>query len=281
MQSPRANGPLVKVNCASIPKELFESEFFGHIKGAFTGAHRNRVGRFQLADGGTIFLDEVSEIPVQLQGKLLRVLQESEFERVGDDVTRSVDVRVIAATNRNLEQLIVQGDFREDLFYRLSVFPVDVPPLRERDEDIVQLAQHFLDNTCKDFGRDPLTLTRSQTVNLRAYDWPGNVRELKNVIERAVILSTGKVLRLDLSMPGLKVDLGALATATTSSDEIITEADMRSFQKSNIIRALNQANWKVSGKGGAAELLGVRPTTLADRVRTYKIRKPARRRRGE
>ena len=168
MQSPRAKGPMVKVNCASIPKELFESEFFGHIRGAFTGAHRNRVGRFQLADGGTIFLDEVGEIPLELQGKLLRVLQESEFERVGDDVTRSVDVRVIAATNRDLEKLIVQGDFREDLFYRLSVFPVEVPPLRERGEDIVQLAQHFLEKTCNDFGRDSLTLTRSQTANLRA-----------------------------------------------------------------------------------------------------------------
>ncbi|MDX1508715.1 MAG: sigma 54-interacting transcriptional regulator, partial [Woeseiaceae bacterium] len=151
-RSPRHDGPLVKVNCASIPKDLFESEFFGHVRGAFTGAQRDRVGRFQLADGGTIFLDEVGEIPVELQGKLLRVLQESEFERVGDDVTRSVDVRVIAATNRDLEQLIVDGTFREDLFYRLSVFPVEVPPLRERGDDIVQLAQHFLEQTCKDFG---------------------------------------------------------------------------------------------------------------------------------
>ena len=277
MQSPRADGPLVKVNCASIPKELFESEFFGHVKGAFTGAHRDRIGRFQLADGGTIFLDEVGEIPHELQGKLLRVLQESEFERVGDDVTRSVDVRVIAATNRDLEQLIVQGDFREDLFYRLSVFPVDVPPLRERGEDIVQLAQYFLEQTCNDFGRDSLTLTRAQTANLRAYDWPGNVRELKNVIERAVILSTGKVLRLDLSMPGLKVDSHEMAVTAANNDEVLTETDMREFQKSNTIRALNRANWKVSGKGGAAELLGVRPTTLADRVRTLRIKKPVRR----
>ncbi len=277
MQSPRADGPLVKVNCASIPKELFESEFFGHVKGAFTGAHRDRIGRFQLADGGTIFLDEVGEIPHELQGKLLRVLQESEFERVGDDVTRSVDVRVIAATNRDLEQLMVQGDFREDLFYRLSVFPVDVPPLRERGEDIVQLAQYFLEQTCNDFGRDSLTLTRAQTANLRAYDWPGNVRELKNVIERAVILSTGKVLRLDLSMPGLKVDSHEIAVTAANNDEVLTETDMREFQKSNTIRALNRANWKVSGKGGAAELLGVRPTTLADRVRTLRIKKPVRR----
>lgn len=274
MRSPRADGPLVKVNCASIPKELFESEFFGHVKGAFTGAHRDRIGRFQLADGGTLFLDEISEIPLELQGKLLRVLQESEFERVGDDVTRSVDVRVIAATNRNLEQLIVDGEFREDLFYRLSVFPVDVPPLRERGDDVVQLAQHFLEQTCKDFGREILTLTRAQTANLRAYDWPGNIRELKNVIERAVILSQGKVLRLDLSMPGLKAESGAAEVEATDNDNVLTEKEMRDFQKSNLLRALGQTNWRVSGKGGAAELLGVRPTTLADRVRTYKLKRP-------
>ncbi len=276
VQSPRADGPLVKVNCASIPKELFESEFFGHVRGAFTGAHRDRIGRFQLADGGTIFLDEIGEIPLELQGKLLRVLQESEFERVGDDVTRSVDVRVIAATNRNLEQLIVDGEFREDLFYRLSVFPVDVPPLRERGDDIVQLAQHFLLQTCTDFGREALTLTQAQTANLRTYDWPGNVRELKNVIERAVILSTGKVLRLDLSMPGLKFEADAGAEAALASDEVMTEKDMRDFQKSNTLKALKQANWKVSGIGGAADLLGVRPTTLADRIRSFKIKRPDR-----
>ncbi len=277
LQSPRADGPLVKVNCASIPKELFESEFFGHVKGAFTGAHRDRIGRFQLAEGGTIFLDEISEIPLELQAKLLRVLQESEFERVGDDVTRSVDVRIIAATNRNLEQLIVDGEFREDLFYRLSVFPVEVPALRERGEDVVQLAQHFLEQTCKDFGREALTLTRSQTANLRSYSWPGNVRELKNVIERAVILSTGKVLRLDLSMPGLKPDIDGVADAAIKNNEVLGEKDMREFQKNNTVKALEQTNWKVSGAGGAAELLGVRPTTLADRIRTYKIKRPARR----
>ena len=276
VRSPRANAPLVKVNCASIPKELFESEFFGHVKGAFTGAHRDRIGRFQLADGGSIFLDEVSEIPLELQGKLLRVLQESEFERVGDDVTRSVDVRVIAATNRNLEQLIVDGEFREDLFYRLSVFPIDVPPLRDRGEDVVQLAQHFLEQACKDFGREILTLTRTQTEHLRAYEWPGNVRELKNVIERAVILSEGKVLRLDLSMPGLPQDTGEAVVQVPAGTDVLSETDMRDFQRTNIVRALKQSNWRVSGKGGAAELLGVRPTTLADRIRSYGIERPAR-----
>ena len=273
-QSPRADGPLVKVNCASIPKELFESEFFGHVKGAFTGAHRDRVGRFQLADGGTIFLDEVSEIPLELQSKLLRVLQESEFERVGDDVTRSVDVRVIAATNRNLEKQIVDGQFRVDLFYRLSVFPIDVPPLRERGDDIVHLARHFLEKTCNDFGREPMQLTRSQAEMLLSYGWPGNVRELKNVIERAVILSPRNVLRLDLSMSNPGDNVPVAERAESQQARILTETEMRELQKKNLVAALKQAAWKVSGPAGAAELLGVRPTTLADRIRTFGIRKP-------
>jgi PAS domain S-box-containing protein len=275
-RSPRADGPLVKVNCPSIPKELFESEFFGHVRGAFTGAHRDRIGRFQLADGGTIFLDEVSEIPLELQGKLLRVLQESEFERVGDDETRTVDVRVIAATNRDLEQLIVDGEFREDLFYRLSVFPIDVPPLREREGDVVQLAQHFLEKTCHDFGRPLLTLSRAQAGQLRSYEWPGNVRELKNVIERAVILSPGNVLRLDLSMPNLAPPPADQPAADEADDSVLTEEQMREFTKRNIVAALERSNWRVSGRSGAAELLGVRPTTLADRIRSFGIEKPAR-----
>lgn len=274
MQSPRADGPLVKVNCASIPKDLFESEFFGHVKGAFTGAHRDRIGRFQLADGGTIFLDEIGEIPLELQGKLLRVLQENEFERVGDDVTRSVDARVIAATNKSLEQLMVDGKFREDLFYRLSVFPVEVPPLRERGDDVVQLAQHFLDQACADFGREPLTLTRAQVDNLKRYDWPGNVRELKNVIERAVILSPGNVLRLDRSMPDLKMVAADTVVGVTETDHVLTEEEMREFNRQNIVNALKQSNGRVSGKGGAAELLGVKPTTLADRIKALGIEKP-------
>jgi PAS domain S-box-containing protein len=278
-RSPRAEGPLVKVNCASIPKELFESEFFGHVKGAFTGAHRDRVGRFQLADGGTIFLDEVGELPMELQGKLLRVLQESEFERVGDDVTRSVDVRVIAATNRDLEREIVDGKFREDLFYRLSVFPVEVPPLRDRGDDMIQLAQDFLEETCKDFGREPMTLTRGQANKLRRYDWPGNVRELKNVIERAVILSPGNVLRLEASMPAEASAGQRPAAESPADDSFMTEKEMREFQKNNLIAALKQTDWRVSGPDGAAELLGIKPTTLADRIRTLGIRKPARRRR--
>ena len=273
-RSPRVEGPLVKVNCASIPKELFESEFFGHVRGAFTGAHRDRIGRFQLADGGTIFLDEVSEMPLELQGKLLRVLQESEFERVGDDVTRSVDVRVIAATNRDLERQIVDGKFREDLFYRLSVFPIEVPPLRERGDDVIQLAKEFLTNTCKDFGREPMTLTRGQANKLRTYDWPGNVRELKNVIERAVILSPGNVLRLDASLPEVSGAGPGAAAEAGAEPGVLTEQEMREFQKKNTTTALEQAAWRVSGPRGAADLLGIKPTTLADRIRVLGIKKP-------
>ena len=275
-RSSRSAAPLVKVNCASIPEELFESEFFGHVKGAFTGAHRDRVGRFQLADGGTIFLDEIGEIPIDLQGKLLRVLQESEFEKVGDDITRSVNVRVIAATNRNLEELMVAGRFREDLFYRLSVFPIEVPPLRERPEDVIQLAQHFLESICNDFGRPPYKLTRSQAEVISDYDWPGNVRELKNVIERAVILSKGNTLRLDLSMPANDPDSPDSIELhdRKGEDQILTDKQMRELQKRNLTAALQATNWKVSGKDGTAELLGVRPTTLYDRMKTFNIRKP-------
>lgn len=277
-RSPRSEAPLVKVNCASIPKELFESEFFGHVKGAFTGAQRDRVGRFQLADGGTIFLDEVGEIPLELQGKLLRVLQESEFEKVGDDFTRSVDVRVIAATNRNIEELMVAGKFREDLFYRLSVFPIEVPPLRKRPEDVIQLAQHFIETVCRDFGRPPFKLTQSQAAAIDSYDWPGNVRELKNVIERAVILSKGNKLRLDLSMPDTRGSEAGptIVDAAGSERPILTDRQMRDFQKKNIIAALRATNWKISGKDGTAELLGVRPTTLYDRLKAFGIRKPNR-----
>jgi transcriptional regulator with GAF, ATPase, and Fis domain len=206
------------------------------------------------------------------------VLQENEFERVGDDVTRSVDVRIIAATNRNLEQSIVDGDFREDLFYRLSVFPIDVPPLRERGDDVVQLAQHFLEQTCTDFGRPVLKLTRSQVQTLRKYAWPGNVRELKNVIERAVILSTGNVLRLDLSMPNLHGSTAVSRGVTPREpDTVLTEVEMREFQRSNIINALKRSHWRVSGPAGAAQLLGVKPTTLADRIRSLAIKRPPRR----
>ncbi|HEY5624156.1 MAG TPA: sigma 54-interacting transcriptional regulator [Gammaproteobacteria bacterium] len=271
-RSPKSDGPLVKVNCASIPHELFESEFFGHVKGAFTGAVRDRVGRFQLADGGTIFLDEVGEIPLDLQGKLLRVLQESEYERVGDDATLSVDVRIVAATNRDLEKAVEQGGFREDLYYRLSVFPIDVPPLRERGEDIVQLASHFLEKACLDFGHRPLALSRQQARLLNKYDWPGNVRELKNVVERAVILSQGKVLRLDLAMADiLRAATPADAAPDRAEAHVMTEKELLALQKENLLAALRLTNGKVSGPEGAAQMVGLKPSTFTDRMRKFGI----------
>jgi transcriptional regulator with GAF, ATPase, and Fis domain len=278
-RSGRAGGPLVKVNCASIPDELFESEFFGHVRGAFTGAHQDRIGRFQLADGGTIFLDEVGEIPLALQGKLLRVLQEKEFERVGEDRSRSVDVRVIAATNKDLEQAVENGEFREDLYYRLGVFPVQVPPLRERGDDVVMLAIHFLEQICRDFGREVPIITQTQVDALVAYDWPGNIRELKNVIERAVILSRGNALRLDLSFDetGMKGDEPAAqvhVSPPSEQHEYVTDAEMKEKIRANMIAALQAADWRVSGKDGAAERLGMKPSTLTDRMRAMDIRKP-------
>ena len=197
-QSPRAGRPLVRVNCAAVPRELFESEFFGHVKGAFTGAARERIGRFALADGGTLFLDEVGEIPIELQSKLLRVLQEGQFERVGDDHTQSVDVRVIAATNRSLVNDGKSSRFRPDLYYRLSVFPIQVPPLRERREDVPELVLHFLDQATKRHGLAPLTLKQRHVRALQEYAWPGNIRELQNVVERAVITSQGRDLEFEL-----------------------------------------------------------------------------------
>lgn len=277
-RSRRADAPLVKVNCASIPRELFESEFFGHAKGAFTGAYRDRVGRFQLADGGTIFLDEVGEIPLELQGKLLRVLQEREFERVGEDTTRQVDVRVIAATNRDLEQEVEAGNFREDLYYRLSVFPVQVPPLRKRGDDVIQLAVHFLEQICRDFGRPAPNFTQTQVEAMRAYEWPGNIRELKNVIERAVILSPRDASRLELSLPvGGPLPLpAAVGEPANEAREpgFLTEREMKAQQRDNLRRALEYAGWRVSGKGGAAELLGLKPSTLTDRMRSFGLEKP-------
>jgi PAS domain S-box-containing protein len=278
-RSARSAGPLVKVNCASIPHELFESEFFGHVKGAFTGAHRDRVGRFELADGGTIFLDEVGEIPLSLQSKLLRVLQESEYERVGDETTHAVDVRVIAATNRDLEAAVAEGKFREDLYYRLSVFPIHVPPLRERGDDVVQIASHFLDRICKDFGHRPLTLSKQQAALLKRYDWPGNVRELKNVIERAVILSQGKVLRLDLAMTDILEARNAGETPpgeAVGHNGVLTDAQLRELERNNMVEALRISDWRVSGPEGAAQLLGVKPTTFTDRMKKFAISRPRR-----
>lgn len=274
-QSSRADQALVKVNCASIPSELFESEFFGHVKGSFTGAHQDRIGRLQLADGGTLFLDEVGEIPLTQQGKLLRALQENEFERVGDHNTIKVDVRVIAATNRDLSEEVNAGRFREDLYYRLSVFPIQVPPLRERGSDIVPLASNFLERACRELGRDLITLTQGNIKQLKTHAWPGNIRELKNTIERAVISSTNKKLRLDLPEQIAGSDK-QLVTANTNheSAHFLTSSEFKELEKANIIAALRHANWKTWGPDGAAELLGIKPSTLAYQMKQFGIEKP-------
>jgi PAS domain S-box-containing protein len=275
-QSDRSDKPLVKVNCASIPKDLFESEFFGHVRGAFTGAHRERTGRLQLADGGTLFLDEVGEIPLSLQGKLLRALQEREFERVGDDRTVRVDVRVVAATNRDLVEDVKAGRFREDLFYRLSVFPIEVPPLRERVDDIAPLAAHFLEIVCKELGREPLRMTRQQLRTLRSHHWPGNIRELRNVIERAAISSSGSRLRLDLALAPLPEPTPAPAGAHPAGEAaFLTESELRAFEKANLVTALQRSNWQVWGDDGAAALLGIKPSTLTYRMKRFGIKKPS------
>ncbi|MCO6427383.1 sigma 54-interacting transcriptional regulator [Nitrosomonas communis] len=270
--SSRADKPLVKVNCASIPKDLFESEFFGHVRGSFTGAHRDRVGRLHLAAGGTLFLDEVGEIPLDLQGKLLRALQEHEFERVGDDKTIKVDVRIVAATNRDLKAEVEAGRFRKDLYYRLSIFPIEVPPLRERIQDIGPLAIQFLNNICKELGRDPLTLTRQQLDSLNRYHWPGNIRELKNVIERAVILTKGSRLRLDLAMSHNHQNEKPLIAAPPENNEFVTDAIFREQEKLNMVAVLRHTNWRISGTDGAAELLGIKPSTFAYRMKVYGIK---------
>lgn len=270
-RSARSKASLVRVNCASIPRELFESEFFGHAQGAFTGALRERAGRFQVADGGTLFLDEVGEIPLELQGKLLRVLQEGEFSRVGEDTTHSVDVRIVAATNRDLEAEARAGRFREDLYYRLSVFPILVPPLRERRGDVEALALHFARTSGERLGFQGAELRRTDLRALGDYDWPGNVRELQNVIERALILSRGKK-RLSVELP--QGGSGRGAVEAPFAGEILTDTEVQSLARNNLLVALERANWKVSGPGGAAELLDLNSNTLASRMRSLKIKRP-------
>jgi PAS domain S-box-containing protein len=267
--SARQDRPLIRVNCAAIPRELFESEFFGHVKGAFTGALRDRIGRFELADGGTLFLDEVGDIPLELQGKLLRVLQEGHFERVGEERTRAVDVRVIAATNRDLKADVGRGRFREDLYFRLNVFPIVSVPLRDRREDIPLLAQHFL--VSGKAARPDLRIAEADMRRLARYDWPGNVRELQNVIERAAILSHNGRLRIDLPA-GSPEPIAPVLPAARDTGTILTEEEMRLRERDNLARALAACNGKISGVGGAADLLGMRPTTLASRLKALGVR---------
>jgi transcriptional regulator with GAF, ATPase, and Fis domain len=280
-RSSRRDRPLVKVNCASVPHELFESEFFGHVRGAFTGAVRDRIGRFQLADGGTIFLDEVGEIPLELQSKLLRVLQEQQIERVGEDQVRQLDVRVIAATNLDLKQECESGRFRRDLYYRLSVFPIELPPLRNRPEDIGLLASHFLDFAGRRLNCPEVRLTDQALEQLTTYDWPGNIRELHHVIERAVILSQRGPLRIDLVL-GNGGSPARVAQARFPADvveaqgqpagsKVLSREELARHERDNLIAALEETGWKISGRGGAAELLGVKPTTLASRLKRFGI----------
>jgi PAS domain S-box-containing protein len=267
--SDRHDRPMIRVNCASIPHELFESEFFGHIKGAFSGAINDRAGRFELADGGTLFLDEIGEIPLEQQGKLLRVLQEQQFERVGESITRRVDVRIIAATNRDLRTEVEAHRFREDLYFRLNVFPIISVPLRQRLEDIPILASHFLKLACSKFGKNGLQFTQGDMERMQSYPWPGNIRELINVIERAVILSQHQRLHLDFSIS--EENRGRMKTAIAKSASIHTVEELRQREIDNIIAALKQCNGKLFGKHGAAELLQVKPTTLASRIKRLGI----------
>ncbi len=281
-RSRRREKPLVRVNCAAIPRDLFESEFFGHVRGAFTGAVRDRVGRFELADGGTLFLDEVREIPLGLQGKLLRVLQEGSFEPVGADRTRQVDVRIIAATNRDLAREIDAGRFRQDLFYRLAVFPIEVPSLRARREDVGLLAAHFLTRAASRLGRPGLRLTRGDVQRLAAYDWPGNVRELASVIERAAILAHGNRLGLEAVLSrgdarGWRARVSVPVSAQAPEGEPIeTEVARQARERGNLIAALDRSGGRIYGPQGAAALLGIKATTLASRLKALGIERSRR-----
>jgi DNA-binding NtrC family response regulator len=276
-RSRRKHKPLVQVNCTSIPKELFESEFFGHAKGAFTGAIKDRAGRFEAAAGGTLFLDEVGEIPLELQSKLLRVLQEKTYERVGEEKTRHADVRIVAATNQDLKKEVAARRFREDLYYRLNVFPLKVAALRERKEDIPLLATHFVELLAKELGCPKPRLTRAGIETLQGYDWPGNIRELRNVIERAVIFARGEALDFDLPLTGSSVGLTSFGprNGDQAEPEFLTESELRRRERENLFAVLQKADWRIKGVDGAAELLGVKPTTLSSRIEKMGLRRPA------
>jgi transcriptional regulator with GAF, ATPase, and Fis domain len=251
---------MVKVNCAALPATLIESELFGREKGAFTGAIARQAGRFEIADGSTIFLDEIGELPLELQPKLLHVLQEGEFERLGGARTIKVDVRVIAATNRDLAQAVREGRFREDLFYRLDVFPIELPPLRERPEDIPLLTWIFVKEFSNSMGKQIEKISADSMSTLMAYSWPGNIRELRNVIERAMILAHGPILHVKLGHKPLRLDPGKPADGTLDQAE-----------RAHIVRALERCGWRIRGVSGAAEQLGVKPTTLESRMKKLGI----------
>jgi len=264
--SPRHERPLVRINCAALPRELVESELFGHEKGAFTGAVQQRRGRFELADGGTLLLDEVGELPLEAQAKLLRVLQEHEFERVGGARSLRADVRVIAATNRDLQAQIAAGDFRSDLYYRLNVFPIAMPPLRERRDDIPRLVQHFAAKAARKLGKTLEGIAPAFIEQASAYDWPGNIRELENLIERAMIMSDGT--RLDATELFSKASPSDKASPAAQADATLEE-----IERAHIRRVLERTRWAIEGERGAARLLGLNPSTLRGRLRKLGIRK--------
>jgi len=275
-RSRRREKPLIKVNCAAIPANLMESEFFGHVKGAFTGATGPRDGRFALADGGTIFLDEVGELPLELQAKLLRVLQEGEFEPVGGSQTKKVDVRVIAATNRDLARAVEDNAFREDLYYRLNVFPIAIPPLRERREDIPLLCAVLAERYARKLGLNLEPLSEEDVHRLKSYSWPGNVRELQNVIERAVITARDGCLNLSRALPefGTPSPPPTHETGQLTSTKILTVRELRELEHANLIAALERCNWKISGAQGASQLLGMKPSTLSSRMKALRVARP-------
>jgi chemotaxis protein methyltransferase CheR len=255
------------VDCAGLSANLIESEFFGHERGAFTGAVQKRIGRFELADGATIFLDEIGELPLALQQKLLRVLQDGEFERLGSSQVRNTDVRVIAATNRNLKEDVSKGHFRDDLWYRLNVFPLSIPPLRERVEDIPLLVNWTIKKIERRLGKHIKTVPTSVMEDLKAYPWPGNVRELENVIERAVIVTPGNMLQLAAPLEAPTSTLGSRPDAPIKT--------LSEMEKEYILQALSKTNWNISGQEGAAELLGLNSSTLRGRMRKHDIRRPS------
>ena len=275
--SSRGNHTLVKVNCAALPGSLIESELFGHEKGAFTGADARRSGRFEIANGGTIFLDEVGELPLDLQAKLLRVLEEGEFERVGGSYTIKVDVRVIAATNRNLEEAVRKGVFRSDLYYRLNIFPITLPPLRERKEDIPILVTHLVKQLSQKLGKTIETIPQETMVKLRNYPWPGNVRELRNVIERAVIITQGPKLRLIDDLDSQALELGLQNQTIRQEilfDNAVAGETLEQTEYNVILKTLKNVHWKLEGPGGAAELLNLHPSTLRSKMRKLGIERP-------
>jgi len=264
--SARAGRSFVKLNCAAIPFDLLESELFGHEKGAFTGAIAQRVGRFEMADKGTLFLDEVGDIPLALQPKLLRILQEQEFERLGSTRTQQVDVRLVAATHRDLSEMVKKGEFRSDLYYRLNVFPIRIPPLRERREDIPLLVQYFMQKYARRMNKRIETVPPATMQKLIAWPWPGNVRELQNMIERGVILSRGFVLEIpltELEQSGIPVLEDTNGAST-----------LKAFERQHILQALRDSGWVIGGPGGAAACLGLNRSTLNARMRKLGIQRP-------